>query len=146
MLTVENNKVVYYRENENKKIDVYEILESDNIGFNLMDNDEIISELIENEKIWFTFDVVKTSKKPTIRDGFNCKIVYTDVTYMLMDFKNAIVLEVFEKTEEVATTHNITKFLKELEYNKNLLHDLAYEKNENTNNTEVLAGEFLYIK
>lgn len=146
MLTIENKKVIYVRENDNKKIEVYEILESDNIDFDCMDNDEIISELIASEKIWFTFDVMKVSKKPTIRDGFNCKIVYVDVKYMLMDFKNAIVLDAFEKTEEVATTHNVTKFLKELENNKNLLFELAYQKNENTNNTEVLESEYLYIK
>ena len=146
MLTVENKKVVYVRESGNKKIEVCEILNSDNIDFDYMDNEEIISELIASEKIWFTFDVMKVSKKPTIRDGFNCKIIYVDVKYMLMDFKNGVVLDVFEKTEEVATTHNVTKFLKELENNKNLLFELAYEKNESTNNSEVLASEYLYIK
>ena len=146
MLTIENKKVIYVRESDNKKIEVYEILKSDNIDFECMDNDEIISELIASEKIWFTFDVMKVSKKPTIRDGFNCKIIYVDVKYMLMDFKNAIVLDTFEQTEEVATTHNVTKFLKELEYNKNLLFELAYQKNENTNNTEILESEYLYIK
>ena len=133
MLTIENKKVIYVRENDNKKIEVYEILESDNIDFDRMDNDEIISELIASEKIWFTFDVMKVSKKPTIRDGFNYKIIYVDVKYMLMNFKNGIILDIFEKTEEVATTHNVTKFLKELE-------------NENSNNTEILESEYLYIK
>lgn len=144
MLTVEKNKVVYYRESDNKRIDVYEILDSDNIDFDYMDNDEIITELIASEKLWFDFNIVKVSKKPTIRDGFNFKIIYVDVDYILMDFKNSIILERFEKTEEVATTHNLEKFFKKLNNDSEMLMSLAYQKNENS--TEVLASEYLYIK
>lgn len=146
MLTVENNKVVYYRESDNKKIDVYEILESDNIDFDFLYNDEIISELESSEKLLLTFRVNGVDSNIDIRDGFNQKIIYAKVQYMVFDYVSGKEFEMFWKTEEIATTHNVTKFLKKLENNDNLLYELSCEKYEWTNISELLADEYLYIK
>lgn len=146
MLTVENKKVVYVRESDNKKIEVYEILDRDNIDFVYMDNDEIIQELECNEKLLITFRVNGVDSNIDIRDGYNQKIIYANVQYMIFDYVSGKEFEMFWKTEEIATTHNVTKFLKKLENNDNLLYELACEKYEWTNNCELLADEYLYIK
>lgn len=146
MLTVENKKVVYVRESDNKKIEVYEILDSDNIDFDYLYNDEIIQELECNEKILLTFRVNGVDSNIDIRDGFNQKIIYANVQYMVFDYISGKEFEMFWKTEEIATTHNVTKFLKELENDNNLLYELACNKYEWTNNSELLADEYLYIK
>lgn len=146
MLTIENEKVVYVRECDNNKIEVYEILDSDNIDFDYMDNDEIIQDLILNEKIWFDFEVSKVSEEITTIGGFNQEIIYVDVEYVLTELNSNKILENIKKTEEIVTTHNVTKFLKKLENDNNLLYELFCEKNNRGSNIELLTDEYLYVK
>lgn len=146
MLTVENKTVVYVRECDNKKIEVYKILDSDNIDFDYMENDEIIQDLISNEKIWFDFEISKVSEEITTIGGFNQEIIYVDVEYILTEVNSNKILENIKKTEEIATTRNITKFLKKLENDNNLLYELFCEKNNRGSNIELLTDEYLYVK